>query len=107
MRIFYGELWHQLIENLLNFCRFKTLNGIHFSQDIVLDPNKGTPYIEGEYGNSFSDGSTVQVSFTADEYGFLPRVTYRAAQPISKNIPDLTNRIPTSAIATLSGGGMG
>lgn len=83
------------------------MNGIISSQS-NLDPEKGTPSIKGYYGNIFPDKSRIQVDFTADERGYLPKVRYRLEQPKVKILSDDPfNRILTNAIATLAGGGLG
>lgn len=72
-----------------------------------MDPQKGTPSVKGEYGNTFADGSSIGVSFTANENGFLPKVRFQISQLNTKDVPELENRIPSAAIGTLAGGGIG
>lgn len=77
------------------------------SQSTTIDAQKGTPTVKGLYKNIFQDNSRIEVEFTADERGFLPKIKYRFFQPVQEIASFHINRIPASAIATLAGGGIG
>lgn len=87
--------------------RLRASDGIIFLEDIEIKGDNGLASDVEEYGFIFPDDSIIQILFKADEDGNLSKLKFQTPHSKTKISPELTNRIPPEAIATLSGGGIG
>ncbi|XP_050311752.1 pupal cuticle protein 20-like [Anthonomus grandis grandis] len=120
--IYFGVLQGKPLENLDTLINYDVNldlpDGFHYSfrtnkgasakvRGIVLAKDDLT--IEGSYG-FITDGSSVQVSYEADENGFRPHVVQTnlpETTPVDKSMSRPEVIIGTACLASLSGGGCG
>ncbi|XP_060519096.1 endocuticle structural glycoprotein SgAbd-5-like [Cylas formicarius] len=87
--------------------RYETSNGITHNERGIVGDNTIT--VKGEYSYQIDENTIITVSYIADENGYRPIIRYSDAQRPRNAITGiiLKPRISTSALASLTGGGLG
>ncbi|CAH1117663.1 unnamed protein product [Phaedon cochleariae] len=86
-----------------NYFTIQTSAGVEEHENGYLRGSDDQLDVSGNYSVSFKDGTVLSVNYTAGVGGFLAR--FHLDKPLPTVI--LKNRIPTAAIASLAGGGIG
>lgn len=97
--------------------RYKTSNGIERSETGTLEENNGSPFLKVKGKSQYigSDKIIYLLEYTSDENGYKPKITKLSeTQEIRSTTPPpmvirepVITRIGSSAIASLTGGGIG
>lgn len=93
--------------------RFETSDSVVRSEKGILISRNGDTVlnVDGQFSFRFPDGTSMTVTFVATEEGYQPSVSIGEGNQVAPSVPSIlpppASPIPSAALASLAGGGIG